>query len=369
MAKTFTRDEVSKHNKEGDAWIIVDSVVYDVSKFAAMHPGGELLLLEYAGKDVTTEFYGFHRQEVLFKYGRLVIGNIVNEKQKILQNVPGTISKVPYGEPSHLQGFHSPYYNDSHLKYRTDLRKFFQELIQEYDLSRHEVDMKASIEVYKKLGQAGVIGGTLGPCKILPDQIGGLKAQNFDYFHELILHEEASRNFFGASAYEKSLIGGMVIGAPPVMHFGKPELQKRILPGVLSGDNKIVLAISEPFAGSDVANIKTTATLSADGKHYIVNGVKKWITGGPFADSFATAVRTGNSGNASDISMLLIERKHGVETKRISTSSGTDTAYVVFENCKVPAENLLGKEGMVGRSADARASKSLCIILTTNDGS
>jgi alkylation response protein AidB-like acyl-CoA dehydrogenase len=209
-------------------------------------------------------------------------------------------------------------------------------------------------------GSAGVLAALLGPSKILPNQLGGLKAQDYDYFHEFIVQEEVSRCFFGASAFEKSLMGGMVIGAPPVMHFGLPELQKRLLPAILSGENKIVLAISEPFAGSDVgkrereremgsqfvASIKTTAKLSADGKHYMVNGVKKWITGGPYADSFATAVRTGNTGTAADISMLLIERKHGVETNRIQTSAGQDTAYVTFENCKVPVENLLGKEGM-----------------------
>ena len=79
----------------------------------------------------------------------------------------------------------------------------------------------------------------------------------------------------------------------------------RILPEVLSGDKRICLAISEPFGASDVANLRTTAV--RDGDFYIVNGSKKWITGGMTADYFTTAVRTGGKGHAG-LSMILIER-------------------------------------------------------------
>ena len=114
---------------------------------------------------------------------------------------------------------------------------------------------------------------------------------------------------------------------------------------VLSGSKRICLAITEPNAGSDVASITSTAVKTADGKHYIVNGVKKWITNGANSHYFSTAVRTGKGHGG--ISMLLIERSDGVETKLIKTSysSCAGTAYVTFENVKVPVENLLGKEG------------------------
>jgi cytochrome b involved in lipid metabolism len=108
--RSFTRDQVAQHNSATSAWIIIDTVVYDVTKFASSHPGGELLLLDFAGKDVSTEFYEFHRQEVLLKYDRLRIGTIVNEKPVIEIKTPTTISRVPYAEPSHLQGYFSPYY-------------------------------------------------------------------------------------------------------------------------------------------------------------------------------------------------------------------------------------------------------------------
>jgi len=137
----------------------------------------------------------------------------------------------------------------------------------------------------------------------------------------------------------------MVIGLPPVVAFGSAELKARVVPACMKGEKIICLAISEPFAGSDVADIKCTAVKSQCGKFYIVNGVKKWITQGYNADYFTTAVRTGGEG-VRGISVLLIERGEGVETKKIKTSysGGAGTTYIIFENAKVPVANLLGQE-------------------------
>jgi alkylation response protein AidB-like acyl-CoA dehydrogenase len=121
----------------------------------------------------------------------------------------------------------------------------------------------------------------------------------------------------------------MTISIPTVLNFGKPALKAKVVPEVFSGRKRMALAITEPYTGSDVASIKTTAVKTPDGKHYIVNGVKKWITSGHFADYFSTAVRTDKG-----ISMLLIERSEGVDTKLIKTSYSTSagTAYVTFDN-------------------------------------
>merc|ERR1712241_1131522 len=106
-------------------------------------------------------------------------------------------------------------------------------------------------------------------------------------------------------------------------------------------------AISEPFAGSDVAAVRTTAKKTPDGKFYSVNGMKKWITEGAYADYFVTAVRTGEDAGAKALSMLLVERGEGVDTKQIKTTYSTccGTAMVIMNNVKVPVENLMGKEG------------------------
>lgn len=122
----------------------------------------------------------------------------------------------------------------------------------------------------------------LGPSKLLHGLKlpGGVKGEEFDYFHEMIITQELVRS--GARGYADGLQGGMVIGLPPVMNYGSEELKKAVIPDVLAGKKFIALAISEAFAGSDVAGLRCTATKSADGKHYIVNGTKKWVG----ADSF-----------------------------------------------------------------------------------
>lgn len=80
----------------------------------------------------------------------------------------------------------------------------------------------------------------------------------------------------GLSGPSASLITGMAFGVPPLLKFGNEQLQERLLPDLLLGKKRICIAITEPDAGSDVANIKTTASKTPDGKHYIVNGLKKW---------------------------------------------------------------------------------------------
>ena len=202
-----------------------------------------------------------------------------------------------------------------------------------------------SIELNQKIGRAGLYAARLGPGPHMKGlNILGVKGEDFDHFHELITHEEWSRSC-GSPSVQDGLGTGLVIGLPPVLNFGSPQLAEKVATECLNGDKRICLAISEPFAGSDVANIKATATKTEDGKYYLVSGIKKWITNGTFADYFVTAVRTGGEG-ISGISLLLVERSPGLETKLIPTSYGSSagTAYVIMENVKVPVENILGEE-------------------------
>lgn len=130
-----------------------------------------------------------------------------------------------------------------------------------------------------------------------------------------------------------------------MVHFGSEEMKKNVVADVVCGRKTIALAITEPYAGSDVANITTTATLTPDGKHYIINGEKKWITNGVWADYFVVAARTGKPGSGMNgISLFLAERKMGIETRPVHCQGnvGSGTAYVIFENIKVPKENLIG---------------------------
>ncbi len=147
-----------------------------------------------------------------------------------------------------------------------------------------------------------------------PTIAGGVTPAQFDAFHELIAIEEVARAGSGGVVW--GLFAGLSIGLPPVLHFGNEAQRAKVCAPCLKGEKVICLAITEPSAGSDVANIRTTAKLSADGRHYIVNGEKKWITNGVFADFFTTAVRTGGEGMGG-ISMLLIERSPGMTTHQV----------------------------------------------------
>lgn len=126
-----------------------------------------------------------------------------------------------------------------------------------------------------------------GPGKHLEglQLLSGLDPTKFDRFHELVVDQEVAR--CGVRSFMDGCLGGGFIGLPPVMHFGRPELAKKIVPEVLSGKKYISLAISEAFAGSDVAGLRCTATLTEDKKFWIVNGTKKWITNGTFSDYFS----------------------------------------------------------------------------------
>eukprot|EP00232_Nephroselmis_pyriformis_P022197 CAMPEP_0182864474 /NCGR_PEP_ID=MMETSP0034_2-20130328/7186_1 /TAXON_ID=156128 /ORGANISM="Nephroselmis pyriformis, Strain CCMP717" /LENGTH=515 /DNA_ID=CAMNT_0024996729 /DNA_START=72 /DNA_END=1619 /DNA_ORIENTATION=+ len=348
MSKVFTRAEVAKHNTEDDLWCVIDNKVYDLTKFANLHPGGKGFLVPLAGKDATQEFFALHRTEILTKYARLVVGTISDARTpEAWVAAPGAISPVPYAESSFWQEWHSPYFNDGHRRFRVAVRTFFDtELGLLEAASLDEQGKDPTREFYQKMGKAGILAARIGPGAHLRGfQLpAGVSAQEFDYFHELIAHEELAR--LGAPGYQDGLGAGMVIGLPPVIHFGTPIMQKTIVPEVLSGDKVICLAISEPGAGSDVSNIQTTAVKSSCGRFFVVNGAKKWITNGSFSDYFVTAVRTRPGRGTDGISLLLIERGEGLSTKKIKTSysASAGTAYVLYEDVRVPVENLLGEE-------------------------
>merc|ERR1719399_1054054 len=246
-------------------------------------------------------------------------------------------------------GWHSPYYNDSHKSFRMKLRAFCEDVLRPEAEENEELGDYPSLEVSQAMGRCGLLASRIGKAAMpfaakIPgielEQQLGVKPSEFDHFHEMIAHEETGR--LNSPSYNDGLGAGFCIGCPPVIHFAPPHIRDRVLQEVLTGNKRICLAISEPAAGSDVAGMLTSATKTPDGKHYIVNGIKKWITNGHFADYFVTAVRTGKG--RKGISMLFISRDMGVETKQIKTtySSCAGTALVLFDNVKVPVENLMG---------------------------
>ncbi|KAF8239507.1 acyl-CoA dehydrogenase [Tricholoma matsutake] len=342
----YTLDEVAQHNKEGDLWIVIDSKVFDLSKFADLHPGGANVLYAdgVAGQDVTQVFFGLHRHEVLLKpqYGRLQIGKIRGQEESIKSLAPGELSQVPYAEPTWLsKGYYSPYYSDNHRKFHKAVRSFCMEVIQPESDRCEQSGKRISQEVVDKMAEMNIIAMRLGPGKHLQGRtlMGGIvKPEEFDYFYELIIHSELSR--ISSRGFMDGLLAGLVIGVPPILNFGSPELSAKVVPDLLSGKKYICLAITEAFAGSDVGGLQTTAT--RDGDYWVVTGTKKWITNGMFADYFTTGCRT-----ETGFTVLLIERGPGVSTKAVKTSysSAAGTSYVTFDKVRVPVSHTLGQIG------------------------
>ncbi|MFZ6646879.1 acyl-CoA dehydrogenase family protein [Undibacterium sp. TJN25] len=227
------------------------------------------------------------------------------------------------------------YYTPAHEDFRQMLRRFVASEITPFV---NEWDEAASFprELYQKAAAIGLLG--LG----FPEPYGG--SPDVDAFHHLIASEELSRA--GSGGVIASLLSHS-IGAPPLMYGGSEELKQRILPDVIAGRNISALAITEPSGGSDVAALKTTAVL--DGDTYVVNGEKTFITSGMRADYFTVAVRTNpDIKGAGGISLLLIERDRPgfsrAELKKMGWWA-SDTAQLHFDNCRVPAANLIGAEG------------------------
>lgn len=356
MSGVFTLAEVAKHNLETDAWVAIDGDVYDVTKFIKFHPGGAQLLAEHAGTDCTEAFFDMHRTEVLFRYQHFKIGRLssvpADQPRAVSQMTPGALSKVPHGEHPYLQGWLSPMLTSEHVKFRVAVRKWYDENVRPVAVKMAQQDKTPSLELFQSMGQAGILAAALAPSAALVAAAkdagipcpGGIPWEKFDMFMEAILHEENGNG--GVPGFQDGLHAGFCIAAPTLLNYGSPKMKKEILPDILRGNKRICLAITEPFVGSDVAGLKCRAVKSADGKHYIVSGVKKWISGGLDSDYFVTAVRTGTQPGAAGVSLLLIERSEGLSTKIIKTSyaASAGTAYVTMENVKVPVENLLGKE-------------------------
>lgn len=260
---------------------------------------------------------------------------------------------TPFAEPSWLAGLPSPYHTASHRKWQRDIRSFIEEHLLQHAF---EWDTQETVppHVFETFAQANMLVPNL-PAPLpaawlrrlgLGELLGGLKVEDFDYLHNAIYCDEMSRA--GIAGPSGSLTVGMAFGVPPIIKFGNAALQERFLPDLLAGKKRACIAITEPGAGSDVANITTTAAKTPDGKHYIINGTKKWITNGIWSDYAAMAVRTGGPGPGG-LSMLVVPLKGypGVSMRRLKVSGqvSAGTTFIELDDVKVPVDNLIGTEG------------------------
>ena len=226
----------------------------------------------------------------------------------------------------------SPFYTAEHEAFREVMRRFVAREIEPY-AHQWDEDGEFPRSLYAKAADVGLLG--LG----FPEEYGGIPA---DQFMKIVASQELARA--GAGGVAASLMSH-TIGSPPIARAAQPQVKARVLPQVLSGQKISALAITEPGGGSDVANLRTKARRNGD--HYIVAGEKTFITSGVRADYLTVAVRTGGEG-AGGVSLLLIEgNTPGLSRTKLKKMGwwASDTATLHFDDCRVPAENLIGEEG------------------------
>ncbi|KAF2003363.1 acyl-CoA dehydrogenase NM domain-like protein [Amniculicola lignicola CBS 123094] len=261
---------------------------------------------------------------------------------------------VPFSEPPYLAGLPSPYYKPTHLAWQKACREFIEKHLLENALEWDTLETLPE-HVFATFAKTGMLLPSLpAPLPVawlkrlgIHELLGVVKVEDFDYIHTLIYSDEMARS--GLAGPSGSLTTGMSFGVPPIIKYGNKQLQERYLPELLTGKKRTCIAITEPSAGSDVANISTTATKTPDGKYYIINGTKKWITNGIWSDYSSMAVRTGGSG-PTGLSMVVVPLKGypGVTMRRLKVGGqvSAGTTFIELDDVKVPVENLIGEEGM-----------------------
>ena len=227
------------------------------------------------------------------------------------------------------------WYRPEHLDFRETVRRFVAREISPHVAAWDEAEGFPR-ELYRRAGEVGLLG--LG----FPEEHGGLGGT--DTFHRLIASIELAQA--GSGGLVASLMSH-TIGMPPVAVLGSAELKARVLPPVLAGERIAALAITEPSGGSDVAALRTRAI--RDGDDFVVNGAKTFITSGMRADYFTVAVRTDpHVEGAGGVSLLLVEGDRPGLSRSPLRKMGwwaSDTAQLTFQDCRVPAANLVGPEG------------------------
>ncbi|MFS8202523.1 acyl-CoA dehydrogenase family protein [Streptomyces sp. CWNU-52B] len=229
-------------------------------------------------------------------------------------------------------------FSEDHEAFRETLRAFIEsEVVPVYD--EWFAAGQAPRDFYYKLAELGVFGIRVD------EEFGGAGIDSYKF--EAVMYEETARAgvSFGGSGVH------VLLGLPYIKALATDEQKKRFLPKFVSGEEMWALAMTEPGTGSDLAGMKTTAKLSEDGTHYVLNGAKTFITGGVHADRVIVCART-SAPTAEDrrfgISLFAVDTKaEGYSVGRKLDKLGlktSDTAELAFVDVKVPLEDLLGEE-------------------------
>ena len=346
--------------------VTIEGKKYDVTKFAEFHPGGRAALSRVAGTDATEAFTALHKPWVLEKYSHLAVGEggegesdaLIRRKKCRTDHAEVGLkfgsTDVLYAEPYWYYGAPQPFYNASHAALRRHVRAWTAKHFNEKAIDAMDEAGEVPVHLTQAAAEAGLFHLNVRYClaplvkaglvAAPPGLPAGLDFCDLDDFHDLIVGDELSRCASGGVL--AGLFVSLAIALPCVLMAGSDELKARIVPDALAGRKRMCLAITEPYGGSDVAGVRTTAVKDAATGEYVVSGEKKFITGGCVADFFIVAVRTGDEGYFG-ISLLLLEKGMvGIHARRMKTQgwAASNTAFLTFDRVRVPSANLIGEE-------------------------
>ena len=226
------------------------------------------------------------------------------------------------------------YFSDEQNMLREQIRRFVEQEVVPH-AEAWELDGHVPRAVLKKMGDLGFLGIRY------PEEYGG---SNMNTLGSVILAEELGRSTFGGFAVTVTVHTDMA--SPHLANFGNKAQKDKYFPDLIAGRKICAVGVTEPDAGSDVAGIRTTAV--ADGDHYVLNGSKMFITNGVKGDIYFIAAKTDTSVKGSrGITIFIVEKgTPGFSVGRALDKQGwrcSDTAELVFDNCRVPRENILGE--------------------------
>ena len=260
------------------------------------------------------------------------------------------------------------WFDDTHRMLSDSLRRFIENEVAPAGRAWEDAGFVPR-EILRKMGSLGFLGLRY------PEKYGG---GEMNVLGTALLAEELGRSSFGGFAV--TVLVHTDMASPHLMNAGTPEQLDRYMPGIIAGEKITAVAVTEPDAGSDVRSIRTSAR--RDGAHWVINGSKMYITNGVHADLYFVAAKTDPAAGTKGISMFIVEKgTPGFTVARPLDKMGwrsSDTAELVFQECRIPAENLLGEEGRgfyqvmknfqneriaLGAQAMGEASKALEITL------
>ena len=246
----------------------------------------------------------------------------------------------------------SPFFTPEHEMLRQTIRKFVETRVLPHGDAWEEAGYVPR-DVLREMGQLGLFGIRYSSA------YGG---SELDTLATVVLAEELGRSSYGGFAV--TVLVHTDMASPHLQHGGTEAQRARYMPDIIAGRKITAVAMTEADAGSDLASMRTTAR--RDGDSYVLNGSKMFITNGVYGDIYFVAAKTGQPGRNRDLSMFIIEKgTPGFSVARPLKKHGwlsSDTAELVFENCRVPAENLLGAENR-GFYALARNLQNERIVL------